>query len=77
MRLFMLALLASLAIGPVFAQQPPADPDMLAVRLQDAASVIEAREKQIVQMARQLQNERAYWASYVAGLTAPADPKWW
>lgn len=72
-----LLLLAPLWTLPLNAQQPQQAPDVavVAMKLEGAQFLLDAREKQIVQMARQAEAEHAYWAAYVAGLSAPLSEK--
>jgi predicted outer membrane protein len=72
---FLIAVLAVLLLATsAFAQQQPKqppDPDLLAVKLDGCTSLLDVREKQVVQAAKQIDADRAYWAAYVAGLSAP------
>ncbi len=70
---FLTVLIGLLWVLPAHAQsaQQPLDPAALAMKLEGVQFLLDAREKQIVQMARQAEAERAYWAAYVAGLAPP------
>jgi hypothetical protein len=63
-------LLATSAFSQQQPKQPP-DSDLLAVKLDGCTSLLDVREKQFVDAAHQIVAERAYWAAYVAGLSAP------
>lgn len=78
MRLGFLVFVFLLFAVPIFAQDKPnpaylgqstnLDPELLSIKLDGCNNLLDFREKQMVQVSRQVIAERAYWASYVAGL---------
>lgn len=68
MRFVLAILLLAATAGIASAQQPAPDPASLQLKLQGVQFLLDARERQIVDVGRQAEAERAYWAAYVAGL---------